>query len=438
MSRRMKWGIAAGVVLALAVAGVLVQKQRKANKATEVRMEQVASRDLVAVVTASGKIEPETKVDVSADVTGRIMKIAVKEGDIVKKGQFLIQIDPAQFEGAVKRSEALLASSQASLLQAQANRDQSKRQLARALELQKTNPNLVSTESVEQAQQQSDVAAAVYQTNLAQVEQARAAVKEARDNLNRTTLYAPISGRVTRLAVEEGEVAVPGTFSRETGLLLTVADMTTIISKVQVDETDVVRLQQGDSVAVSIDAFPDTTFVGRVSRISNSAKLTSTQTAGGSSDRAVDFDVEIVLENPPEDIRPDLSCTARIVTDTRDKVLSIPIIALTVREHEDLPVESTGVKAAPASTAGKPAGDSSAAARKKKEREGVFVVREGVATFRPVKVGIAGDEYFEVLDGLRDGETIVAGTYQAIRDLKDGAKVKEAKAPEAKKEAKRS
>jgi len=429
----MKWGIAAAVLAAIAVGGIFAARQKKRNAATEVRLEQVGRRDLVAAVTASGKIEPETKVDVSADVTGRIVKIGIKEGDLVRKGQFLIQIDPAQFEGAVKRGEAMLSSSQASLLQTQANRDQSARQLARALELQKSSPNLISVEAVEQAQQAADVAKAVYQTSLAQVEQARAALKEARDNLARTTLYAPISGRVTRLAVEEGEVAVPGTFSRETGLLLTVADMSTIIAKVQVDETDVVRLAQGDSVQVTIDAFPDTTFVGRVSKISNSAKLTSTSTAGGSADKAVDFDVEVVLVAPPADIRPDLSCTARIVTDTRDEALSIPIIALTVREHEDLPLEDTNTKATPASQGARPATDTAAApGKKKKEREGVFVVRDGIATFRPVKVGVAGDEYFEVLDGLRGGETIVAGTYQAIRDLKDGAKVKEAKPDQGK------
>jgi HlyD family secretion protein len=441
MSRKLKIGVAIAVVAAIVAGGVAVAKKRKAGQATEVRLEQVGRKDLVAAVTASGKIEPETKVDVSADVTGRILKIAVKEGDVVRKGQFLIQIDPAQFEGAVKRNEALLSSTQASLLQAQANRDQTARQMARALELQKSNPNLISQESVEQAQQASDVAKAVYQTSLAQVEQSRAALKEAKDNLARTTLYAPIAGRVTRLAVEEGEVAVPGTFSKETGLLLTVADMSTIIAKVQVDETDVVRLARGDSVQVTIDAFPDTTFVGRVSKISNSAKLTSTSTSSGSTDKAVDFDVEVTLEAPPGDIRPDLSCTARIVTDTRDKALSIPIIALTVRDHEDLKIEDTSARATPASVGAQKAGDTAGAAgRKKKEREGVFVVRDGIATFRPVKVGIAGDEYFEVLDGLKGDETIVAGTYQAIRDLKDGAKVKEAKpdAGKGKPEEKRS
>ena len=242
-------------------------------------------------------------------------------------------------------------------------------------------------------------------------------------------------------------MAVPGTFSKETGLLMTIADMSTIIAKVQVDETDVVRVSVGDSVAVTIDAFPDTTFVGRVTKISNSAKLTAGMTSGqgGNNDRAVDFDVEITLAAPPRDVRPDLSCTARIVTDTRDNVLSIPIIALTVREHEAVPNEGSPAtdeaKATPAS-AGKTVAagpDSGKGGKPKgKEREGVFVVRDGIATFRPVKVGIAGDEYFEVLDGLRPDEIIVAGTYQAIRDLKDGAKVKEAKAPDMKKEAKRS
>ena len=436
MTRKMKWGIAAAVLVALVAGGAAFAKKKKANQATDVKMEQVARKDLVAAVTASGKIEPETKVDVSADVTGRILKIAVKEGDVVRKGQFLIQIDPAQFEGAVKRSEALLSSTQASLLQAQANRDQTARQLARSLELQKSSPNLISQEAVEQAQQAADVAKAVYQTSLAQVDQSRAALKEARDNLARTTLYAPIAGRVTRLAVEEGEVAVPGTFSKETGLLLTVADMSTIIAKVQVDETDVVRLALGDSVQVNIDAFPDTSFVGRVSKISNSAKLAATTTASGATDTAVAVDVEVVQTKPPADIRPDLSCTARIVTDTRDEVLSIPIIALTVRQHEDVPIEDSGARARPASQGGAAKADTPAAgASKKKEREGVFVVRDGIATFRPVKVGIAGDEYFEVLDGLRGGETIVAGTYQAIRDLKDGAKVKESK-PEPGKDGK--
>jgi HlyD family secretion protein len=176
----------------------------------------------------------------------------------------------------------------------------------------------------------------------------------------------------------------------------------------------VVRLSLGDSVSVAIDAFPDTSFIGRVTKIGNSAKLTAS--AGASQDRAVDFQVEVRLENPPVDIRPDLSATARVVTDTRKETLSIPIIALTVREHEDLPNELKQGAPAPADT-GK--------GGKKKEREGVFVVRNGIAMFRPVKVGIAGEEHFEVVDGLQVGDTVVAGPYQAIRDMKDSTKVRQ-------------
>ncbi|HEX5387946.1 MAG TPA: efflux RND transporter periplasmic adaptor subunit [Gemmatimonadales bacterium] len=428
MSRGMKIGLIIGVIVIGAGGLIAAAAAKRRNKAVEVRLEQVGRRDLVAAVTASGKLEADKQVDVSADVTGRITHIAVKEGDRVKKGQFLVQIDPVQFEGAVSRGEAALASNEAAVLQAKANRDQAKRTLDRSLEIKRTAPELIAPEAVEQAQQAYDVAVSVYQSNMAQVDQARASLKEARDNLARTRLFAPISGRVVRLPVEEGEVAVPGTFSKETALLMTIADLSTILAKVQVDETDVVRLHLEDSVAVSIDAYPDTTFLGRVTKIGNSAKLDNSQATGGSNpgtnDRAVDFDVEVTLKNPPQDVRPDLSCTARIVTDTRPRALSIPIIALTVRENEKVPNEAG------------PEGPDTMRTRKfrKKETEGVFVVRDGIASFRPVKVGIAGDEYFEVLDGVREGETIVAGTYQAIRDLKDSTRVKQA--PEPKKESK--
>ncbi len=410
MSRRTKFGLAA-VVLAVVAGGLFFLTGAKRNKrAVEVRLEAVQPRDLVASVTASGKIEPQTSVDVSADITGRITRIAVKEGDLVQKGQFLIQIDPTQYEAAVARAEALLSSSAASQVQARANLDQSERQLRRSREIRVSNPTLISDEALEQAQTAYDVARANYNSATAQVGQNRATLEEAKDQLSKTRLVSPITGRVTRLEVEEGEVAVPGTFSRETALLMTVSDLSVILAKVQVDETDVVRLAMGDSVQVTIDAFPDTSFMGRVTKISNSAQLTATATASGSADRAVDFDVEITLANPPKEIRPDLSCTAKIVTETRAKVLSVPIIALTVRQHEKVVNES--VKR---DTAG---------AGKAKETEGVFLVRGGIATFTPVKVGIAGEEYFEVMSGVKQGDTIVAGTYQAIRDLQDSARVR--------------
>jgi HlyD family secretion protein len=414
MSKRNK--VLMGIGGAVLVIGIIVMSAgAKRDHGVEVRFEKVGRRDLVAAVTASGKIQPKKKVDVSSDIPGRITHLAVKEGDLVTAGQFLLQIDPTIYEAELERAQAGLAGAQAFEVQARANRDQAQRALARTKELHTQNPNLVSNEQAEQAQTAADIADANLNSATHQVDQARAAVSQARDNLRKTHIVAPMSGRVTRLAVEEGEVAQPGTFSKDVGLLITVSDLSVIQTKVNVDETDVVRLHLGDSVEVSIDAFPDTTFVGRVTKISNSAIRNLASAATGTNDRAVDYEVEITLVNPPADVRPDLSATARIITDTRKQALAIPIIALTVRENQPVSTESHRVD-----TTG---------TGKKKETEGVFIVANGKATFRPVRVGIAGDEYFEVLDGVKPGETIVAGPYQAIRDLKEGSGVRASKQP---------
>jgi HlyD family secretion protein len=409
MSKRHK--VLVGVAAAVVIVGVLVvSAAARRDRGVEVRFEKVQRRDLVAAVTASGKIQPKKKVDISADITGRITRIGVREGDFVKRGQFLLQIDPTVYQANLEQARATLASAEAAAMQARANRDQAERALQRTKQLHSDNPTLVPQEQLEQAQTAFDIAAANLAAAEHQVDQARAAVQSARDNLRKTTLVAPMAGRVTRLAVEVGEVAVPSTFSKDIGLLLTVSDLSVIQAKVKVDETDVVRVHLGDSVEVSIDAFPDTTFTGRVTKISDSSVRDATQSVAGQNERAVDYEVEVTLDKPPPDIRPDLSATARIVTDTRSHALAIPIIALTVRENTPISTETRPLD--------------TLAARRKRETEGVFVVRDGVATFRPVKVGIAGDEYFEVLEGLKEGETIVAGPYQAIRDLKEGAHVR--------------
>jgi HlyD family secretion protein len=397
--------IIGGLIVAVVGIGGIAALWGRGDKGVEVRLEEATSRTLVATVTASGKIQPMTKVDVSSDITGRIIELLVREGDMVKKGDLLLRIEPSTFEAAVARAEAGLASAQAAAVQSEANRTQAERAAQRARELRAQNPNLVSDEQLEQAETSFRVAEAVAVSADRQVDQARAFLQEARDQLAKTVLRAPMDGQITRVAVEEGEVAVPGTFSRETGLLMTVSDLSVIQVNVQVDETDVVRLHLGDSTAVTIDAFPDTSFTGRVTKVSQSSSRVA---AVASTDRAVDYDVEITLDNPPPDVRPDLSATAKIVTATRDSALSIPIIALTVREHTPISSET-----APADTTDG-----------KKETEGVFVVRGGVAQFQPVKVGIAGEEHFEVLTGLATGDSIVAGPYQAIRDLKDSSRVR--------------
>ena len=407
--------IATVVVAGVAAIGIIGSK-RAGTQGVEVRAEAVAARDLVASVTASGQIEPRTKVDVSADVTGRIVRMAVKEGDWVEKGQFLLQIDPEQPAAAVQRSEAALASARAQEAQARANALNDKRVYERQLQIKRSTPALVSDEALEQAKTQMEVNEALHEAARYSVEQSQATLRDARQSLARTTISAPMPGRVTRLNVEEGETAIMGTLNRDAATLLTISDMSVLETTVRVDETDVARVKLGDSAIVQIDAFPDTTFVGRVVEISNSSVNAAAGAASG--DQAVDFEVRIQLENPPSETRPDFSATAKIVTDMRTQVLSIPIIALTVRENEDVTGADTAVRIG----GGQPQRQVG-----QRDVEGVFIIgADNKVTFRPVKVGIAGERHFEVLDGLQAGERIVAGTYQAIRDLKDGATVRPA------------
>ena len=426
MSKRVKWSVAGGVVLVAVLIGGLTAAKGK-NKAVEVRTEQVQPRDLVASVTASGQVRPQTKVDLSSDITGKIVRLAVKEGQMVTQGQFLLQIDPQQQEAAVQRVEAALASSRAQMAQAQANLLQSQKSYERTAQIKKANPQLISDENLEQLRTSVEVNEALYQSARHAVEQSTAAVRDARSSLGKTTIYAPMSGRVTRLNVESGETAIMGTLNKDAATLLTIADMSVLETKVKVDETDVARISLGDSAVIQIDAFPDTTFIGRVTKISNSALKTAAQQAAN-QDQAVDYEVTIQLLNTPIETRPDFSATAKIITDSRRNVLSIPIIALTVRENEALAKEDTAVglgKPKPKKEVGK------------KDVEGVFVVAaDNKVTFRPVKVGIAGEKHFEVLNGLKSGDKIVAGTYQAIRELKDGALIREAKVDPKKPQAK--
>lgn len=414
MSKRLKWSLIGVAVLGIG-AYVATTAARSGNKAVEVRVDSVDTRDLVAAVTASGQVQPRTKVDLAADISGRIVRLAVKEGELVKKGQFLLEIDPQEYVASVQRSQAALSSAKAQEAQARANLLQAQRNYQRTLEIRNSNPQLVAAEQVEQLKTQVDVNQALAEAAKHNVDQSAAALRDAESKLGKTTITAPMAGRITRLVVEQGETAVPGTFNKDAATLLTISDMSVLETKVKVDETDVARISVGDSAVVQIDAFRDTTFLGRVVEISNSAvRATAT---GAQSDQAIDYEVTIELLNPPPDTRPDFSATAKIVTDIRNQALSIPIIALTVRENEAVTDADTTV----------PVGRTTQPEVGKKDVEGVFIVgTDNKVTFRPVKVGIAGDRYFEVISGLTKGEKIVGGTYQAIRDLKDGDVIKEA------------
>jgi HlyD family secretion protein len=414
MSKKTKL-IGFGVGLVLVVGVLAASAAKKGTKATDVRIEAVERRDLTASVTASGQVRPQTKVDVASDISGKIMSLAVKEGQMVAKNQFLLEIDPQQAQAAVDRAQASLESSKANQVQAQANATQSAKSYTRSADIKKSNPSLVSDEQLDQLKTAAEVSKAVAEASLHQVGQAQASLRDAQQALGKTRIYAPMAGRVTRLNVEQGETAVPGTFNKDAATLLTISDMSVLETRVKVDETDVARIHIGDAAMVQIDAFPDTTFKGKVVKISNS----SVKAVATGTDQAVDYEVTIQLLDAPPETRPDFSATAKIVTANVAKVLSVPIIALTVRENEAIPAGDTATGLGKA----KPAKDIT-----KKDVEGVFVVgKDNKVTFRPVKVGIAGEKHFEVLSGLKEGEKIVAGTYQAIRELKDGALVRETK-----------
>jgi HlyD family secretion protein len=425
MTPRTKWSITGAIVTVVLVAAVAVAATR-GPKSVAVKIEPVSRRDLVASVTASGQVEPHTKVDMSADISGRIITLAVKEGQNVEKGQLLVQIDPSAYQAAVERSQAALAAANAQALQATDNAEQAQHNYDRSAQIKKANPLLISDEQLEQLRTTLDVAKATALAAHDQIDQAAAALRDDQSALSKTTIRAPMAGKVTRLVVEQGETAIEGTLNKDAATLLTISDMHVLETKVKVDEADVAHIQVGDTAVIQLDAFPDTTFRGRVTKIANSAVKNPAATSsdnGTSTDQAVDFLVTIQLLNPPPDTRPDFSATAKIITDTRTKVLSIPIIALTVRDNQTMPNGDSAVVLGRSGPPTKQVGN--------RDIEGVFVVGPtNRVTFRPVKVGIAGETYFEVLSGLRQGERIVGGTYQAIRDLKDSTLVHEAK-PEA-------
>lgn len=410
--------IGAGVAVVIIIFVVLALGQGRRG-GVDVRTEEVQRRDLVSVVTASGRIRPHRRVDIQAEVSGRIVDLRIVEGELVSEGDTLLIIDPSTFEAAVQRARAALASAQASATQARANRDQARRQFDRTLRIHEQSPELISDSEFETAETNFEVQEALYQAAEHMVEQARANLREARDRLAKTVLIAPMTGLVTRLNVEQGETAIVGTMNNPGTVLLTVADLSEMEAVVEVDETDIPQIELGDSASIEIDAFPDDVFTGRVTEIGHSSIQGGTLGLSGStSDQSVDFEVVIQLSDPPASLRTDLSATADIVAAMRDSILSIPIIALTLRtpEPEETEEPSSDSESEPIDLVEQ---------EEPEEEEGVFVVGEdNTVTFRPVTVGIAGREHFEVLEGLEEGEVIVAGSYQAIRQLENGDLVK--------------
>jgi HlyD family secretion protein len=453
------------VVLAIAGAGVYASTVYSKRGVVTVQTGTVVRMDLTSVVTASGEIKPKNYINIGANAMGEITALLVKEGEHVRKGQLLAKIEDTQPVADVDAQKATLSSSEAdstaseaglkaadeniSTLQAALERDRAdlnrmKSELDRAEALFKEqllakqefdlkkftfeaqNAAIKQSEMrISQARAQREQTAAQLSATQRRIAVARANLVRASDILSKRNSYAPLDGVVTNLPVRQGESVVPGLQNQNGTIIMTIADMSLITAEVKVDETDIVNVSLGQVVEISIDAIPGKTFKGHVTEIGNTAILRSSGMAASqsaiSSQEAKDFKVVVALDSPPDEIRPGLSCTAKITTATRANVLTIPIQALTVRQKGDLEAKPAGTSTA-AAAATKP--DPIAEKAKKEEITGVFVVAADKADFRKVETGITGATDIEVLGGLKEGDKIITGTYQVIRTIKNATQVK--------------
>jgi HlyD family secretion protein len=417
METRTKVAIGVVVVAVLGLAAFL-SVRRNSDRGVEVRAEVIERRDLVEIITASGNIRARRTVDISSDVSARVAELLVDEGDDVVAGQTLLRLEPDQYQAAVSRAEASLAQSEAQQAQQRANLVQAQRDLDRLVQLRSRDSLLVSRQQLDDAQTRVEVQSALLEAASFGVSQARAGLDESQDRLSRTIFTAPMSGKVTRLNVEEGETVIIGTMNNPGSLVLTISDLSVIEVVLQVDETEVSEISIGDSASIRIDAFPDRQFAGTVTEIGNSAINPPSQQQGNQQ-AAIDFEVVLTLAASDAPLRPDLSATADIVIESRADVLAVPIIALTVRDARDLEESEDDEAAAPETPA-----DDEAAGPGATDIEGVFVVSDGTVTFTAVEIGIAGTEHFEVLSGLAAGDSVVAGPYQRIRQLRNGDRIR--------------
>ena len=452
MTTRKKIIIAIIVVMVLAAAaGANIYFRRE--QGPSVTVEEIRSRDLEAIVSASGKVQPKREVQISANQMGRVTRLAVEEGQRVKAGQFLLEIDPRQLEGQLQRGEASVAAAQSGLAQArvgvtsaEANLEQSRASLQLAQQNLKRQEELwkeglTTRESLERAQndvvvREADVKARQtevrarqqeIETREQQIKQEQAGLATTRYNLTQIVMTSPIDGIVTRRNIEEGETAVVGTMNNPGSQLLTIADMSVLEAEVEVDETDVPFIALGQPATITIDAIEDRTFRGHVTEISNSPIQANTQQGG--QRQATTFQVVITLDEEIPNFRPGFTCTAEITTATRQNVTSVPIQALTVRELQIDP-QGTIVREDPADQRRRRGASSTSTAddlppgHTREEKEGVFVVRDNKAVFTPVTIGIAGEEYFEVLDGLAPRDRVITGPFASVRELTDGQEVR--------------
>lgn len=417
----------AAILLIAVVVSILTSGDKAEAK---VETKEIGLKDLTAMVTCSGTIQPKRKVDVSANAMGTIVHLAVVEGQQVKQGDLLMEIDPFEYDAAVQAGEATINSARAELKLAEASLDKAILDLDRAEKL--FAGEIASEEEVATARTTARIEAARVEAARHRITQYEANLSKARHDLTKVTITAPMTGVITRLNVEEGENAIMGTLNNPGTVLLVIADLGTMEAWVEVDETEVVKVTLGQAALVEIDAFPNQEFTGQVTEIGNSPLRIRT----GASREAVDFEVKITLDGTLPNIRPGLSAKAEITVAERDGVLAVPLGSVTVREW---PLDSGDIRKYSGSRARKQKAaleefgfgvkddpdttEAKTAEVKREETEGVFIIKDGFVKFIPVEIGIAGEDDFEVISGLEAGRTIVTGPFRILRTLKDGAMV---------------
>ena len=451
MKRSAKIGLALGT-LVLAGAGISIGIYEVNKGVPKVQTGRVVREDLVSEVSASGEIRPENYTNVLGEGFGKITKIVVKEGQRVKKGDVLLKLESVQPAADVQAQQANIEASEAGINVAEANYKAAQATLAqKQADLEKTKfdwgrsqqlyaEQLIAKQDYDAAKAAYDGSTAGVQASQAQLQQMKASLDVARSNLQqaqavlahqqdvlrKTTYTAPIDGTVTYIAVRVGENVVPGIQNATGSFLMTISDMSVVTAEVRVDETDIVSVKSGQTAQVSIDAIPEKTFAGHVidvgdQAILRSSGLATTQTEAN-TDEARDFKVVVRLDNPPANLRPGLSVTAKIKTAGRKDVLTVPIQALAVRSQADIDAQNHPEENEKDVTLAAPQRD--AAASTKTDVQGVFVIRDNKAEFVPVQTGISGVTDVEITNGLQQGDAIVTGSYKALRTLRPGAKVK--------------
>ncbi len=385
-----------GAVVVVVVVLVLVNILKK-EKGTAVDFEKITRGTIMQKVTGSGQIRPEMQVKISARVAGKILKLYAEEGDKVKKGQLLVELDQEQYQAALERAES-------TILSMRANEKKLKSDLIRAKNLHEQG--LMSEAEFEAVQ-------ASYEAAESNTRQAQASVKEAKDALAKTRLHADMDGTVSRLNKEEGEIALGAQFQED--VIMIVADLTKMEAAIEIDENDVINVSMGDTAEVEIDAFADTTFIGVVTQIANSATVKGL----GTQEQVTNFEVTVALLDYNEKFRPGMSTTVDIITETRDDVLKVPIQAVTVRPKDKLE-KKPGVEEHPESESSEEEGTTNEG-KKPEMIEVVFCVEDNKAVSKPVKLGISDDTHYVVISGVEEGDEVITGPFRVLsRTLKNG------------------